>query len=76
MYLNNNKIENQKNLKDNKYIYIKIVSPNFELKYNLSEKEISDRIKKLIKYSDVEKNKKTLFCMARREHYLENIFLK
>ena len=59
--LNNNKIENQKNLKDNKYIYIKIVSPNFELKYDLSEKEISDRIKKLIIYSGVEKNKKTLF---------------
>ena len=59
--LNNNIIENQKNLKDNKYIYIKIVSPNFELKYDLSEKEISDRIKKLIMYSGVEKNKKTLF---------------
>ena len=59
--LNNNKIENQQYLKDSKYIYIKIVSPNFELKYNLSDKEISDRIKKLITYSDADKDKKTLF---------------
>ncbi len=59
--LNNNKIENQKYINDNKFIYIKIVSPNFELKYDLSDKEILERIKKLITYSDVEKNKETLF---------------
>ena len=44
-----------------KFINIKIVSPNFELKYNLSESETLDRIKKLIRYSDAEKGKKTLF---------------
>ena len=59
--LNNNKIKSQKYLKENKQINIKIVSPNFELKYNLSDKEIAERIKKLILYSDIEKNKRTLF---------------
>ena len=59
--LNFNKINSEKNLKENNKIYIKIVSPNFELKYNLSDEEIFQRIKKLIKYSDIEKNKKTLF---------------
>ena len=51
---------------ENKFINIKIVSPNFELKYNLSDKETLDRIKKLIRYSNVDKNKKTLFRLARR----------
>ncbi len=59
--LNNNKIETKKNIEEGKYIYVKIVSPNFELKYNLSEEETKDRMKKLIKYSNVEKNRKTLF---------------
>ena len=59
--LNNNKINSQNYLKDNNQINIKIVSPNFNLKYNLSDKETSERIKKLIKYSDIEKSKKTLF---------------
>ena len=54
--------------KNNKYlegvnnkVFIKIVSPNFDLKYGLNEKEIEDRLKKLIKYSAPDKNKKTLF---------------
>ena len=59
--LNNNKVENQKYLEKDKYIYVKIISPNFELKYNLSEEETYGRLKKLIRYSSVEKNKKTLF---------------
>ena len=42
-------------------IYIKIISPNFNLEYDLNEKEIEDRLKKLIRYSDPDKNKKTLF---------------
>tara|TARA_B110000967_G_scaffold26618_1_gene24329 strand:- start:1632 stop:3209 length:1578 start_codon:yes stop_codon:yes gene_type:complete len=42
-------------------IYTKIVSPNFSLKYNLSNEDISKNISKLIKYSDPEDNKKTLF---------------
>ncbi len=59
--LNHYKIESQKNLKKDEEIYVKIVSPNFKLKYNLSEKETFERIKRLIMYSDIEKNKKTLF---------------
>ncbi len=42
-------------------IYVKIISPNFDLKYGLSLKEIEDRFKRLIRYSDPDKKKKTLF---------------
>ena len=42
-------------------VFVKIVSPNFELEYNLSEKAIEERFKKLIKISNPDKNKKTLF---------------
>ncbi len=59
--INFNRIDNKNNPKETEQIYIKIVSPNFELKYNLSEKETLERIKKLILYSGIEKNKKTLF---------------
>ncbi len=59
--LNNNKIENQKFLNVNKFINVKIISPNFELKYNLTDEETLQRIKKLIRFSNAEKNKKTLF---------------
>ena len=41
--------------------YVKVVSPNFNLEYGLSTKEIEERFKKLIKYSDPDKEKKTLF---------------
>ncbi len=60
-YLLNNNNQIQSYLNENKFINVKIISPNFELKYNLSDKETLDRIKKLIRYSSVEKNKKTLF---------------
>ena len=59
--VNDNKVESETYLDKKKFIDIKIVSPNFELKYNLSESETLDRIKKLIRYSDAEKGKKTLF---------------
>ena len=42
-------------------IYIKIISPGFDLKYNLTDTDLRERILNLIKYSDPEKNKKTLF---------------
>ena len=42
-------------------IFTKIVSPSFDLKYNLSNNDISKNILKLIKYSAPEKDKKTLF---------------
>ena len=42
-------------------IYTKIISPNFDLKYNLSGDDLIENIKRLIKYSDPEKDKKTIF---------------
>ena len=44
-----------------KKVFVKIISPNFELKYGLNQNEIEKRLKKLIKYSDPNQNKKTLF---------------
>ena len=41
--------------------YIKIISPNFDLKYGLTIKEIEERFRKLIRYSDPDKERKTLF---------------
>jgi len=40
---------------------IKVISPNFDLKYGLSENEIEERLKKIIRYSEPNKEKKTLF---------------
>jgi len=42
-------------------IYTKIISPNFDLKYNLSNTDLNENISKLIRYSEPEKEKKTLF---------------
>ncbi len=41
--------------------FVKIISPNFNLEYGLGKTDIEDRFKKLIRYSNPEKNKKTLF---------------
>ena len=45
----------------NKKINVKVISPNFELKYGLSFGQIEKKINKLIKYSNPNKEKKTLF---------------
>ena len=37
------------------------MAPNFDLKYCLNNKEIEERLKKLIRYSEPNKNKKTIF---------------
>ena len=42
-------------------VYVKIISPNFDLRYGLSLKEIEDRFNKLVRYSDPEKKRETLF---------------
>ena len=42
-------------------VFIKVVSPNFDLKYGLTKGEIEERFKKLIRYSNPKKGKKTLF---------------
>tara|TARA_B100001564_G_scaffold349804_1_gene353408 strand:- start:402 stop:1961 length:1560 start_codon:yes stop_codon:yes gene_type:complete len=46
---------------NNEKIYVKIISPNFDLQYGLDLKEIEERLKKLIRYSDPDKGRKTLF---------------
>jgi len=53
--------KNNKILINSEKIYVKIISPNFDLKYGLNSKEIEERFKKLIRYSDPDKNKKTVF---------------
>ncbi len=40
---------------------VKVISPNFELKYGLEYEEIKSRLKKLIRYSEPDPNSKTLF---------------
>ena len=40
---------------------VKIISPNFDLKYGLTEQQIEERFKKLIRYSNPIRNEKTLF---------------
>ena len=59
----NYKINNNKKLLKNtsQTIFVKIISPNFDLRYGLSEKDIEDRFKKLIRYSDPNKDQKTVF---------------
>ena len=41
--------------------FVKIISPNFKLEYGLNIKEVEDRFKKLIRYSDPDKERETLF---------------
>ena len=48
-------------INDNQKTYTKVVSPNFELKYNLSFEEMEKRLKDLIKYSEPSDEKPTLF---------------
>jgi len=42
-------------------IYVKVISPNFNLEYGLTDQEIEKRFRKLIKYSDPDQGKETLF---------------
>ena len=44
-----------------KTINVKIISPNFELKYGLSIEQIEKKLKTLVRYSEPQKGKKTLF---------------
>ncbi len=48
-------------LENNKKTYVKIISPNFDLKYDLSIDDIEKKLKKLIKYSNPDLKKDTLF---------------
>ena len=40
---------------------VKVIAPNFDLKYGLTEEEIEERLKKIIRYSEPNKEKTTLF---------------
>ena len=54
--------KNEKNIKEvNNTVFVKVISPNFDLGYGLDAMEIENRFKKLIRYSDPDKEKKTLF---------------
>jgi apolipoprotein N-acyltransferase len=44
-----------------KSVNIKVVSPNFDIKYNLSTIDLEKIINKLVKYSEPKKNKPTIF---------------
>ena len=57
------KINKNKKLleENNNKVFVKIISPNFELKYNLDLNEIEERLRKIIKYSEPDKTKQTLF---------------
>ena len=45
----------------NNKINVKIISPNFELEYGLSIDDIEKKLKKIIRYSEPNSNRKTLF---------------
>ena len=68
-----------------KKIKVKVISPNFELEYGLSEEEIKDRLTKLIRYSEPMQNQKAIFIWPEgafsgysynQLKYLKNIFKK
>ena len=42
-------------------VYIKVVSPNFKLDYNLPIDKVEEKLKKIIRYSNPDDSKKTIF---------------
>ena len=63
-YIYGNYVINQnKNLLENinEKTYVKIISPNFNLEYGLSKDDVEKRLEKLIRFSDPDEEKKTLF---------------
>ncbi len=42
-------------------IYVKVISPNFDLKYNTPIQEIENKLKKLVRFSEANPEKETLF---------------
>ena len=49
------------NIDENNRIYAKVISPNFKLEYNLSIQNVEYKLNQLIKYSDPNPQKKTIF---------------
>tara|TARA_B100000963_G_scaffold361165_1_gene395206 strand:+ start:1167 stop:2723 length:1557 start_codon:yes stop_codon:yes gene_type:complete len=58
-YKINNNNKNLQSIKDS--IFVKIIAPHFDLEYGLSSEKIEERFKKLIRFSDPNKDKETLF---------------
>ncbi len=56
-------INNNQNLQKsiNEKFNVKIISPNFNLEYNLTKIQIEERLEKLIRYSEPKENTETLF---------------
>ncbi len=48
-------------LEESKKNYVKVISPNFDLKYDLTIDDVEKKLIKLIKYSNPDKKKETLF---------------
>ncbi len=48
-------------LKNEDKIYVKVISPNFDLKYNASIQEIENKFRKLVRFSEPNPKKNTLF---------------
>ena len=57
----NTKFINNLGQNENNLTRIKIVSPNFDLNYDLSQVELNNQILEIIKFSEPKKNEKTLF---------------
>ena len=53
--------QNQKSLSLVEKFFVKVISPNFNLKYGLTKRELRERLKKIIRYSEPSKNTETLF---------------
>ena len=49
------------NIDINSKVYTKVISPNFKLEYNLSIQNVENKLKQIIRYSDPEPQKKTIF---------------
>ena len=58
--INSNKVL-LSNIDVNNKVHVKVISPNFELKYDLTIKEIENKLRKLIRYSEPDPNKNSLF---------------
>ena len=72
MALNKNLLQIKNLDSKSKFINVKIVSPNFDLKYNLTDEELNSRFKKLVKYSEPDKDKEH-FLYGLKELCLANI---
>ena len=55
-----------------KTVNVKVISPNFDMRYIHSDKEIKETIKKIVRYSDPNPNKETIFIWPEGVFFGEN----